>query len=535
MTDQNRYDRQLRLWGEVAQNRLEHSHLLTIGSDCVSTEFLKSIILPGIGHVTIADNKIIDEFDIETNFFVEISDVEKQRGEITLKNLLELNDRVTGEFKCIDLQTILKTENETHFLKQFNIIVCTNQKHSEVLQLTEMTEYPVIEVCINGYLGYVKAYYKSFVIFDNGSEKVMDLRIQEPFPKLIELYNSIDWKNISKEDHSHLPFPLILLRAMNEWKNEMKEKNESNEMIGEKYEMNLTNVIPKKIGDKNRIKQIIKTEQKSYIEENFTEALKYAFHCWAPAKGEITQLMNDQRKDQFAQMNINEDKEFWMFINVVRKFYDKNGRIPVNPTLNDMICGNEFFVKLQTAYRNQMDEDVKEMMEEVVKLNELCGSEILNEESVRRYCKSIRRMRVHDGITPNRVNVDSHGNEIKEIYNDYDFEGDESLMMYLMIFYGVFEFVEQYGRMPCDTKDVEELKKQTEKIMKMKGLENIQVNQQQVEEICRFGGVQIHAVNSVIGSFVGQEVVKFTTHQFECLHSTFLFNLHSGQSLHGLY
>ena len=30
---------------------------------------------------------------------------------------------------------------------------------------------------------------------------------------------------------------------------EMKEKNESNEMIGEKYEMNLTNVIPKKIED----------------------------------------------------------------------------------------------------------------------------------------------------------------------------------------------------------------------------------------------------------------------------------------------
>ena len=49
-------------------------------------------------------------------------------------------------------------------------------------------------------------------------------------------------------------------------------------------------------------------------------------------------------------------------------------------------------------------------------------------------------MRVHDGITPNRINIDSHGNEIKEIYNDYDFEGDDQLSE---INSGVTEIVEE--------------------------------------------------------------------------------------------
>ena len=507
MTDQQRYDRQLRLWGEVAQQRLENSKLLAIGSDCVATEYLKSVILPGIGYIMIADDHQIDDLDIETNFFVEITDMNKQRGEITLQNLLELNDRVKGEFKQITLHEIIETNNQTHFIDQFNVIVCSNQRHSEVIELSQMTEYPVIEIVTNGYLGYVKAYYKSFVIFDNGEDKMMDLRIQESFPKLTEFYQSIDIPSLNKEDHSHIPFPLILMYALNEWR---KENN--------------TNSIPKKITEKNRLKEIIRKEKRSFTEENFIEAERYAFHCWGKPKGIVDELINDERRKQYKEMTIKEEKEFWLFISIVRKFYDRNGRLPIDPTLNDMICGNEYFVKLQQVYKEQMEEDVKEMMKDIEIETREIGEEILTEESVKRYCKSIRRMRVHDG----------NKKEIQEEYEDDLFEGEESLAMYLLIFYGMFRFEEKYGRIPCDEKDREEMKRMTEEVMKEKGIQR-EIKHIQIEEICRFGGVQIHSVNSVIGSFVGQEIIKFVTHQFDCLHTTFLMNTITGKSLHGIY
>ena len=56
--------------------------------------------------------------------------------------------------------------------------------------------------------------------------------------------------------------------ALNEWR---KENN--------------TNSIPKKITEKNRLKEIIKKEKRSFTEENFIEAERYAFHCWGKPKG----------------------------------------------------------------------------------------------------------------------------------------------------------------------------------------------------------------------------------------------------------
>ena len=52
-----RYDRQLRLWGEHGQTGLESARVLIIGVNATTAELAKNLVLPGIGAVTLLDDK----------------------------------------------------------------------------------------------------------------------------------------------------------------------------------------------------------------------------------------------------------------------------------------------------------------------------------------------------------------------------------------------------------------------------------------------------------------------------------------------
>ena len=52
-----RYDRQLRLWGEHGQTGLESANVLIIGVNATTAELAKNLVLPGIGAITLLDDK----------------------------------------------------------------------------------------------------------------------------------------------------------------------------------------------------------------------------------------------------------------------------------------------------------------------------------------------------------------------------------------------------------------------------------------------------------------------------------------------
>lgn len=47
----NKYDRQIRLWGQKGQKRLGEARVALLGSSGASIEALKNLILPGVGHI----------------------------------------------------------------------------------------------------------------------------------------------------------------------------------------------------------------------------------------------------------------------------------------------------------------------------------------------------------------------------------------------------------------------------------------------------------------------------------------------------
>lgn len=59
-----KYDRQLRLWGNHGQTKLESSRICLINASTAGTETLKSMVLPGVGYFSIIDDNTVSKEDV---------------------------------------------------------------------------------------------------------------------------------------------------------------------------------------------------------------------------------------------------------------------------------------------------------------------------------------------------------------------------------------------------------------------------------------------------------------------------------------
>lgn len=74
------YDRQIRLWGLEAQNRIRKAHILVINLDGLTTEAIKNWVLAGISALTVVDYREETSWhDLSAGFFWREEDVGKER------------------------------------------------------------------------------------------------------------------------------------------------------------------------------------------------------------------------------------------------------------------------------------------------------------------------------------------------------------------------------------------------------------------------------------------------------------------------
>lgn len=97
MATNDKYDRQLRLWGASGQKRLAESCIVLINATAAGTETLKNLVLPGIGKFHIIDDALVSPTKADdplSNFFVFCKDsnhaesVPKSRAEIATQHLI---------------------------------------------------------------------------------------------------------------------------------------------------------------------------------------------------------------------------------------------------------------------------------------------------------------------------------------------------------------------------------------------------------------------------------------------------------------
>lgn len=69
------YDRQIRLWGQKAQERIRSANILLISLRALGTEIAKNLTLAGISSLTIVDDEPVTDEDLGAQFFLRDADI----------------------------------------------------------------------------------------------------------------------------------------------------------------------------------------------------------------------------------------------------------------------------------------------------------------------------------------------------------------------------------------------------------------------------------------------------------------------------
>ncbi|KAJ7069908.1 hypothetical protein C8F01DRAFT_1114598 [Mycena amicta] len=106
-----RLDRQIRVWGFEAQQRMRNATILVVRLKGTATEVIKNIVLSGIGKLVLVDSDDVVEEDLGSGFFFRDEDVGKKRVDAARERIESLNPLVTVNTLAIleDLDALIET------------------------------------------------------------------------------------------------------------------------------------------------------------------------------------------------------------------------------------------------------------------------------------------------------------------------------------------------------------------------------------------------------------------------------------------
>jgi len=129
--DEGLYSRQLYVLGHDAMRRMAKSDVLISGLRGLGVEVAKNVILGGVKSVTLHDDSPCVLEDLSSQFYLSEASVGRNRADASLDALSELNSYVPVKSYTGEL-----TED---FLKQFRVVVLTNNSLEEQLRVSEVT------------------------------------------------------------------------------------------------------------------------------------------------------------------------------------------------------------------------------------------------------------------------------------------------------------------------------------------------------------------------------------------------------------
>ncbi|KAK3085260.1 hypothetical protein FSP39_000802 [Pinctada imbricata] len=523
----NKYDRQLRLWGDHGQSALEQARVCLINATATGTEILKNLILPGTGSFTIVDGNKVSGEDVGNNFFLTSDCIGKSRAKVATELLSELNDDVSGNYMEETPESLLTTN--PGFFGNFTLVIATNLCERTLLQLDALLwekNVPLLVCRCYGFVGYMRLVVKehtgeytetqsSLKLTESHPDSAHeDLRLDRPFDGLVKYCDSLDLDSMDKKDHSHTPWLVVIYKYLQKWKE--SHNNEAPKNYKEKKEF------------KEFIREGIRKNEDGVPEEeeNFDEAIKSVNTALVPTRipSEASSLFEDPCCTNLTAGS----KPFWILLRAVKDFTQKegNGALPLRGTIPDMTADSKRYIELQNVYREQAARDVTVISHGVQELLQQIGKEsCISEDDVKTFCKHaafvrvLRCRRLHEEYNPKTANTQEIGSCVEDEEND--------LVFYILL-RAVDRFYEEYSRYPGWYDDQVEPDVHKLKSILMKLLQEWSIpptiKDDYVHEMCRYGASELHTVSAFIGGTAAQEAIKVITGQFVPINNTFIYN-----------
>ncbi|KAI1369322.1 hypothetical protein F5Y08DRAFT_150791 [Xylaria arbuscula] len=508
---EKKYDRQLRLWAASGQAALESANILLVnsGAGTAGVETLKNLVLPGIGKFAIADDAVVDEPDLGVNFFLDESCLGRSRSECCTKLLLELNPEVQGDWypkkeQKLDLQGVFSSSNP------FTLIIYTNPIREEDLATIEShaSQHQIPVVCIHsaGFYSYFRfSLHGTFPIVDTHPEvdKTTDLRLLQPWPELSAFADNMvkEIENLDDHEHGHLPYVVILLHFLEQWRQSHDGKNPTTPKEKKEFE--------------RFVMSGARTNNPEGGEENFQEAVNAINKNIKVPELEpgLEEVFNHQ-----VSSEVERQSSFWVIARAVSHFYQTHGCLPLPGSLPDMKAQSSVYVKLQGLYKEKAREDAREVLE-LVRANP--GGEHIDPTEVDLFCKNARFVKL--------INAKPRGSDLGLIFDREKADDDTAEAMKIetggafslpLSNFFIYLALKATAHHPSATAD-EIMKTVTQSVPQAASYDRVA---QIAEEVARAKGGELHNISALTGGMVAQEVIKIITKQYIPIDDTCIFD-----------
>ncbi|KAI0081590.1 hypothetical protein K474DRAFT_1613323, partial [Panus rudis PR-1116 ss-1] len=150
------YDRQIRLWGLEAQQKMRNATILVFRLKGVATETIKNIVLAGIGKLIVVDTEEVCEEDIGAGFFFRDEDVGKKRVESAKPRIESLNPLVAVEI--ISDAPAMLDEGLDKLIRDVDLVCATDWDRETLIRINDISRRhrkPFYAGGSYGLLGYI--------------------------------------------------------------------------------------------------------------------------------------------------------------------------------------------------------------------------------------------------------------------------------------------------------------------------------------------------------------------------------------------
>ena len=511
---EQKYDRQLRLWGNDGQHSLEHANICVINATATATETLKCLVLPGISKYYIVDDALVSNDDLSSNFFVDTSSEGKPRAQVACELLQELNPDSHG--KWIKEKAVCLLDNDPEFFSSFTAVVCSRVSEHDILKISHYLwehDIPLFIVDSIGMFGYLRIVLQEHAVVKAHPDNTLaDLRLDQPFPELVEYCNSMDLAKMDNLEHSHTPYLVILYKAMKQWQ----------QQSGLKW--------PANYKEKCQIKEVVKglilknEDGVPLQEENFEEALINVNNGFSATH--ITSGVKELFENPIANhpLKSRRNPKFWILLRALKEFATQNGVLPLRGSLPDMFSDSIRYIELQNIYKSKAESDVQQV-EELVReslIDLQLPMEYITREEIQTFCRNSAFLHVqyglsyHDEICQSLVE-----HKIQETLLSH--QDDGGLNVYLC-FRGLHAFLNKSGNTVVQPEERNFYYTAIDEVMKSCGVDHLEKPKRTIEEMLRGNLAEFHAMASVMGGIAAQEVIKIVTSQFVPVDNTLVMN-----------
>ena len=460
----------------------------------------------------------------------------KNRAEVTCSLLLELNPDVQGAFDKSNFSSKLAGEASQYF-SSFSLIIASNLEESLLTKLSNVCDslsLPLVSIRAYGSIGLCRLQLSEHEIIESKpTPDVPDLRIMQGFEELYEYCHSVDLESLSDMDHAHMPYIVILTKALQEWK-----KTNANPPSNGEERAQFKQIVMGMV----RYPHLIGTEDE---EMNFTEAANEIFQTFR--RRDLPEFVFEERNLSAMKLTA-----FSVLVEALRIFHaESGGSVPLNGTIPDLTSTTALFVKIQNVYQQRATKDRSRIREILQSLETMTTDNpypfpTISDELIDIFCKNVYNLRLLSTTTISSeistLNLESISEAVMDTYED----APQTPILWYLALRAADRFYMKSNRYPGEvTEDVErdaeavwlELQSIAEECsvgskdpgeleedgFVMPSVKNL-LTKDHALEITRFGASEIHNIAALIGGIASQEVVKIITQQYVPTNNTYVHN-----------